>query len=122
MQWQDGAKAAGYTTCGPVVKGKTRSMQRRSPTAIWLSDCAGRPERIAPTGCSSLTQHIIMKSTLLFALCAFSIAGPLTSCREKGPAEKAGENLDKAAENVKDAINPKGPAEKVGEKIDDAVN
>lgn len=55
-------------------------------------------------------------------MCALSIAGPLSSCREKGPAERAGENLDKAAENIKDAVDPKGPAEKAGEKIDDALN
>ena len=43
-------------------------------------------------------------------------------CKEKGPAEKAGEKLDEAADKIGDAINPKGPAEKVGEKIDDALD
>jgi len=46
---------------------------------------------------------------------------PLSSCREKGPAEKAGESIDKAAENVKDAVDPKGPVEKAGEKVDNAM-
>lgn len=45
----------------------------------------------------------------------------LTSCEKKGPAERAGEKLDQAAEKVKDAVDPKGPAEKAGEKIDDAL-
>lgn len=63
-----------------------------------------------------------MKLTLLFSLCLLSIAGPLASCREKGPAEKAGESVDRAVDKVKDAVDPKGPAEKVGEKIDDATN
>ena len=42
---------------------------------------------------------------------------------EKGPAEKAGEKLDKAGQNVKDAVNPpNGPAEKAGRAIDRTVN
>ena len=45
----------------------------------------------------------------------------LTGCEKKGPAEKAGQKIDNAGENVKDAINPKGPAEKAGEKIDNAT-
>lgn len=47
------------------------------------------------------------------------LAGVLmfSGCEEKGPAEKAGERIDKAA----DALNPKGSAEKLGEKVDKAV-
>jgi hypothetical protein len=44
------------------------------------------------------------------------------SCREKGPAEKAGEQIDKAAENIKETVDPAGPAERAGEKIDRAIN
>jgi hypothetical protein len=44
-----------------------------------------------------------------------------TGCESKGPAEKAGESIDKGIENVKDAVNPKGPAEKAGENIDKAL-
>ncbi len=62
-----------------------------------------------------------MKITTLIALCLFPVIACVVSCKPKGPAEKAGESLDKAAENVSDAINPKGPVEKVGEKIDDAT-
>jgi len=54
-------------------------------------------------------------------MCLIPFVAPLSSCREKGPAERAGENIDKAAENVKDAVDPKGPVEKAGEKIDNAV-
>jgi hypothetical protein len=64
---------------------------------------------------------IIMKITTLIALFLFPVAAALVSCKEKGPAEKAGESLDKAAENVSDAVNPKGPVEKAGEKIDKAT-
>lgn len=63
----------------------------------------------------------IMKITYLIALCLIPCAVTLISCKEKGPAEKAGESVDKAVENVKDAIDPKGPVEKAGEKIDEAT-
>lgn len=59
----------------------------------------------------------LLMSLLLLPL----VAAPLTSCREKGPGEKVGESLDRAAEDVKDAVNPKGPAEKAGEKVDKAL-
>ncbi len=61
----------------------------------------------------------IMKPLLLLTL-SLSLL-PFVSCREKGPAEKAGEHLDKAMENVKDAVDPKGPVEKAGEKVDRAL-
>ncbi len=62
-----------------------------------------------------------MKITSLIALCLFPCVATLVSCKEKGPAEKAGEGVDKAVENVKDAVDPKGPVEKAGEKIDEAT-
>lgn len=62
-----------------------------------------------------------MKSTILLSLGLLSLAGPLVSCREKGPAEKAGESMDKAVDKVKDAVDPKGPVEKAGEKVDKAL-
>jgi hypothetical protein len=40
----------------------------------------------------------------------------LTGCDE-GPAERAGERIDEAA----DKLTGKGPAEKVGERIDEAA-
>ncbi len=45
----------------------------------------------------------------------------LVGCEPKGPAEKAGENLDKAGTNIKNAVDPRGPAEKAGDKIDNAL-
>ena len=41
---------------------------------------------------------------------------------EKGPAEKAGEKVDQAAQNVKDAVSPPGPGEKAGRAADKALN
>lgn len=47
---------------------------------------------------------------------------PLVGCQEEGPAERAGERVDKAARDVRDTINPpSGPAEAAGRKIDDAT-
>ena len=40
---------------------------------------------------------------------------------EKGPAEKAGENVDRAARDVKDTISPPGPVEKAGRAVDDTL-
>lgn len=62
-----------------------------------------------------------MKLSRWIPLCLFPLVACLASCREKGPAEKAGESVDKVIEDVKDAVDPKGPVEKAGEKIDDAL-
>lgn len=63
-----------------------------------------------------------MKTTILMSALALSALAPMmTSCREKGPGEKVGESLDRAADDVKDAVNPKGPIEKAGEKVDKAL-
>ena len=43
-------------------------------------------------------------------------------CESKGPAEKAGESIDKGIQNAKDAVNPPGPGEKAGRNIDKALN
>jgi hypothetical protein len=40
---------------------------------------------------------------------------------EKGPAEKAGEGVDKAVQKAKDAVDPAGPAEKAGRAVDDTI-
>jgi hypothetical protein len=62
-----------------------------------------------------------MKSTLLLPLCLAPLLATV-SCKEKGPAEKTGESIDNAVENVKDAVDPKGPVEKAGEKVDKALD
>lgn len=64
-----------------------------------------------------------MKTKLILGLCILPLAAlAFVSCKPKGPAEKAGEKLDNAVENVKDAVDPKGPVEKAGEKVDKALN
>jgi len=46
----------------------------------------------------------------------------LTGCETKGPAQKAGENIDQGIQNAKDAVDPPGPIEKAGRSVDKAVN
>jgi predicted small lipoprotein YifL len=53
----------------------------------------------------------------LLAALVVSFAG----CETKGPAERAGENIDKGIQNAKDAINPPGPSEKAGRSLDNAL-
>jgi hypothetical protein len=43
-------------------------------------------------------------------------------CKREGPVEKAGKQVDKVIEDVKDKVNPEGPLEKAGKKIDQAVD
>lgn len=62
-----------------------------------------------------------MKLPLLASMFLLPLIVSLASCREKGPMEKAGESLDNAADNVKQAVNPSGPVERTGEKIDKAL-
>ncbi|MFO0889267.1 MAG: hypothetical protein U0790_09025 [Isosphaeraceae bacterium] len=46
---------------------------------------------------------------------------PLAGCQE-GPAERAGKQIDNAARDARDTINPpSGPVEAAGRKIDDAT-
>jgi hypothetical protein len=46
---------------------------------------------------------------------------PLAGCQE-GPAERAGKQVDNAARQVRDTVNPpQGPVEAAGRKIDDAT-
>jgi hypothetical protein len=45
-----------------------------------------------------------------------------TGCESKGPAERAGENIDQGVQNVKDTISPPGPGEKAGREVDKALN
>jgi hypothetical protein len=44
-----------------------------------------------------------------------------SGCESKGPAESAGEKIDKGIKDVKDAVVPAGPAEKAGRAVDKAL-
>ena len=66
--------------------------------------------------------HTRLLSLGLAIVLATGGATLLGGCREKGPAEKAGEKVDNAMEKVEDKLDPKGPVEKAGRKIDKAVD
>ncbi len=56
------------------------------------------------------------------AFAAVLFALPLVAC-DDGPAENAGERVDRAAEGVRDAVDPpSGPVERAGRAIDRAVD
>ena len=80
------------------------------------------PRRLA----RSLLSEDMTHSRLLHAVLVLSLAagaGTLTTaCREKGPAERAGEKVDRTIDKLDDKLDPKGPAEKAGRKIDRAVD
>lgn len=62
------------------------------------------------------TKHVAF--TLLFAGAVALGSG----CEPKGPAEKAGESVDRGIENVKDAVDPAGPVEKAGRSVDKVLD
>jgi len=46
----------------------------------------------------------------------------LAACEQPGPAQRAGQSIDRAGQNLSDAVNPpKGPAEKAGRSVDRAL-
>lgn len=51
-----------------------------------------------------------------------AICAGFVGCAEKGPAQKAGQSIDNAAQKAKDAVDPPGPVEKAGRSVDKAVN
>ena len=57
-----------------------------------------------------------MLSTFFMAATVFS-----TGCVQKGPAQQAGENIDRAVENMQDVVDPPGPVEKAGRDLDRAI-
>ena len=52
------------------------------------------------------------------------VCGALAGCEQEGPAEKAGERIDEAVEQTRDAIDDsgqQGTMERMGEKLDEGV-
>jgi hypothetical protein len=51
------------------------------------------------------------------------LLGGLAACDRAGPAERAGERLDRAGENVRDTVDPpQGPGERMGRSLDRALD
>lgn len=67
---------------------------------------------------------MIMRNRKMLGLFTGLVLGSvvtLAGCEEKGPAEKAGEKVDQAAKDTKNALDPRGPMEKAGGKVDQAI-
>mgnify|MGYP000844646013 CR=1 FL=1 len=63
-----------------------------------------------------------MSPILRTACAAVLFALPLVAC-DDGPAENVGERIDRAAENVRAAVDPpQGPLERAGRAIDRAAD
>lgn len=60
-----------------------------------------------------------MKQKYMWIVVALAGLVVLPACREKGPAEKLGENIDKAVDDVKDKT--KEAADKIEDKTKEAV-
>lgn len=59
--------------------------------------------------------------THLASLAVIVLTLALGACEREGPAERAGEKVDEAAERAEEAVDSQGPAERAGEKMDEAV-
>jgi hypothetical protein len=67
---------------------------------------------------------IIMNNRTGYGWCLTLLASLALSvgCEQQGPAERAGESIDNAAEDVQDTLDPRGPAEQAGAAVDDTLN
>lgn len=63
----------------------------------------------------------LLKHAALGLLC-LPLLGLAVGCESQGPAERAGEKVDRAVEDAKDAVDPRGPAEKAGAAVDNAAD
>ena len=61
----------------------------------------------------------VSRMTIAGLVAALSFAS--VSCKEEGPAEKAGRAIDDAAENVEELTGDEGAFEEAGEAADEAV-
>jgi hypothetical protein len=75
----------------------------------------GLDQREQPMTMKRNTQFFPAVALMLGAIISFA------GCESKGPAEQAGEQIDKGVQNAKDAINAPGPLEKAGRAIDNAT-
>ncbi len=66
-----------------------------------------------------------MKNRMMSILCVAPLLvgslGLFAGCEPAGPAEKAGQGVDRAVDNAAEAVNPSGPVERAGENIDKAL-
>lgn len=55
------------------------------------------------------------------SLVMFASLVAFAGCESQGPAEKAGESIDKGIQKAKDTVSPPGPGEKAGREVDKAL-
>jgi hypothetical protein len=68
-----------------------------------------------------LTTRPALTGRLLAGAALLGLLG-VAACEREGPAERAGQSIDRAGQNVHDTLNPpSGPAAAVGRKIDRAT-
>ena len=60
-------------------------------------------------------------TALVFAFGLIAQGSLLTGCVQKGPAQRAGERIDNAVQDMQDAVDPPGPAQKAGRSLDRAL-
>lgn len=62
--------------------------------------------------------------TGLFTTITLASLLAVSACEQQGPAEKAGEKVDNAVENLQDKYDKqtKGPMERTGEAIDESID
>jgi hypothetical protein len=65
-------------------------------------------------------QTSMMSKVVAVFLCG--IAMGITGCVQKGPAQRAGEKIDNAADALRDTVDPPGPAQKAGRAVDRALD
>ncbi|HEY4252785.1 MAG TPA: hypothetical protein VGM87_16355 [Roseomonas sp.] len=60
--------------------------------------------------------------TALASLAVLALALPLIAC-DDGPAERAGQRVDRTLERARDTVDPpRGPVERAGRAVDRAVD
>jgi len=69
---------------------------------------------------SGVQQKMIRVVASALLVVGFTLVG--VGCEREGAVEKAGKQVDKAVEDVKDKINPEGPVEKAGKQVDKAID
>lgn len=67
-----------------------------------------------------MSKNGMSRSAALAALVLGAVVG-LAGCEDKGPAQQAGQSVDKGVQNVKDAVTPAGPMEKAARNVDKAT-
>jgi hypothetical protein len=68
------------------------------------------------------TGSMVWKKQAAIYVCSTAFLFLTAACEQEGPAERAGKQIDNAAEELNKAVTkPEGPLEAAGKKIDKAV-